>query len=222
MEAQLTKKVAGILLLLALFCAPAKAQEYSIFKPDWSKLKPQKPTRTKFELGGGYTYRSFLEPDPTVRSPSLSNRQNMNGFGIFGAYRLFRWLSVAGDISGTYNISNVNGDVQMYTIMLGPQIYPLGHRHKITPFGHILFGEGFSVFNLQSQGGFAPVSAWDHGLDWMAGGGLDVKFKKRWTIRLIQADYELTHFSNIGTGFYTGNQGNYRVSVGIIYHFGVK
>jgi len=218
----LTKKVAGILFLLVFFCATAKAQEYSMFKPDLSKFKPRKPTRTKFELGGGYTYRTFLEPDISVRPPNLSNRQNQNGFGVFGAYRLFRWLSVAGDISGTYNISKANGNTQIYTLMFGPQIYPFGHRHKITPFGQILFGEGFSVFSLGSQGGFAPVSTWDHGYVWMAGGGLDMRFKKRWTIRLIQADYESTHFGNIGTGTYAGGQGNYRGSVGIIYRFGVK
>jgi hypothetical protein len=57
----------------------------------------------------------------------------------------------------------------------------------------------------------------------MAGGGLDVRFKKRWTIRLIDANYELTHFSDIGTGNYGGtSQGNYRASVGLIYRFGVK
>jgi hypothetical protein len=214
-------KVAGILLLTALFCGRAMAQENSMFKPNLSKFKPRKPDRAKFELGAGYSYRSFLEPSP--HPPNLSNRLNMNGFNVHGEYRIFRWLSAAGDISGTYNINSANGDTQMYTLMFGPEFYPLGHRHKITPFGHFLIGEGFSVYNLESQGGFAPVSHWDNGYVWMAGGGLDVRFKKRWTIRLIDADYEITHFANVGTGSYSGtSQGNYRVSVGLIYRFGVK
>jgi hypothetical protein len=218
---QLMKKVAGILLLTALFCGHAMAQENSMFKPNLSKFKPRKPDRAKFELGAGYTYRSFLEPSP--HPPNLSNRLNMNGFNVHGEYRIFRWLSAAGDISGTYNINSANGNTQMYSLMFGPEFYPLGHRHKITPFGHFLIGEGFSVYNLESQGGFAPVSHWDNGYVWMAGGGLDVRFKKRWTIRLIDADYEITHFANVGTGSYGGtSQGNYRVSVGVIYRFGVK
>ncbi|MGC2702460.1 MAG: hypothetical protein WA306_19860, partial [Candidatus Acidiferrales bacterium] len=154
---------------------------------------------------------------------NLGNRLNTNGFNVHGEYRIFRWLSAAGDISGAYNISSTNGNTQLYTLMFGPEFYPLGHRRKITPFGHFLFGEGFSVFSLQSQGGFASISTWDHGYVWMAGGGLDVRFKKRWTIRLIDANYEITHFGNIGTGSYAGtSQGNYRVSVGLIYRFGVK
>lgn len=215
------KKVAGILLLTALFCSHAMAQENSMFKPNFSKLKPRKPERAKFELGAGYTYRSFLEP--SLHPPNLSNRLNMNGFNVHGEYRVFRWLSAAGDISGAYNINSTNGNTQMYTLMFGPELYPLGHRHKITPFAHVLFGEGFSVYNLASQGGFAPVSHWDNGYVWMAGGGLDVRFKKRWSIRLIDANYELTHFANVGTGSYGGtSQGNYRVSLGVIYRFGVK
>ncbi|MGB8438266.1 MAG: hypothetical protein WCE26_02660 [Candidatus Acidiferrales bacterium] len=215
------KKIAGILLLTALFCGHAMAQENSMFKPNLSKLKPRKPDRAKFELGAGYTYRSFLEPSP--HPPNLSNRLNVNGFNVHGEYRIFRWLSAAGEISGAYNISSINGNTQMYTLMFGPELYPLGHRHKITPFGHVLFGEGFSVYNLASQGGFAAVSHWDNGYMWMAGGGLDVPFKKRWTIRLIDANYEITHFANVGTGSYDGtSQGNYRVSVGVIYRFGVK
>ena len=39
------KKVAGILLLTALFCGHAMAQENSMFKPNLSKLKPRKPER---------------------------------------------------------------------------------------------------------------------------------------------------------------------------------
>ncbi|MGC2268488.1 MAG: hypothetical protein WA608_16990, partial [Candidatus Acidiferrales bacterium] len=72
------KKVAGILLLAALFCGHAMAQENSMFKPNLSKLKPRKPERSKFELGAGYTYRSFLETSP--HPPNLRNRLNMNGF----------------------------------------------------------------------------------------------------------------------------------------------
>ena len=172
-------------------------------------------TRANFELGGGYMYRTLLEAD--------SHRLNMNGFSMYADYRIFRWLSVAGDLSGAYNINSVNGNTQLYTLMLGARLYPLGHRHKITPFGEFLIGPGYSGYNLQAQGGFNSFSHWGWSTAWMAGGGLDVKFTKRWTIRLIEFDYEHTNFGMINAASYGGSsQGNYRGAVGIIYRFGVK
>ena len=89
---KLMKKVAGILLLLALFGVRVSAQELSLYGPLpispapvnpppenllWGIHKPhipkphlQKPSRANFELGGGYMYRTLLEAD--------SHRLNMN------------------------------------------------------------------------------------------------------------------------------------------------
>jgi len=237
---QLMKKVAGILFLLASFGLPVSAQELSLFgplpvspmpvspppenllfgipKPHFPHIpKPhlEKPSRSNFELGGGYMYRSLLEAD--------SHRLNMNGFSTYADYRIFRWLSVGADLSGTYNINSVNGNTQLYSLMFGARIYPLGHRHKITPFGEVLVGPAYSGYNLESQGGFNPYSHWGWSAAWMGGGGFDVKFKKRWTIRLIELDYEHTNFSQINAGSYGGSsQGNYRAAVGMIYRFGQK
>ena len=142
---------------------------------------------------------------------------------MYADYRIFRWLSAAGDLSGAYNINSVNGNTQLYTLMLGARIYPLGHRHKITPFGEVLIGPGYSGYNLEPQGGFNEFSHWGWSTAWMGGGGVDVKFKKRWTIRLIEFDYEHTNFSQINAGSYAGtSQGNYRGAVGFIYRFGQK
>jgi hypothetical protein len=229
------KKVAGILFLLAFFSLPVSAQELSLFgplpvspmpvSPEPVDLKPhfphipkphvEKPSRSNFALGGGYMYRSLLQAD--------SHRLNMNGFSMYADYRIFRWLSAGADLSGAYNISSVNGNTQLYTLMFGARIYPLGHRHKITPFGEVLIGPAYSGYNLESQGGFNPFSHWGWSTAWMGGGGFDVKFKKRWSIRLIEFDYEHTNFSQINAGSYGGtSQGNYRASVGMIYRFGVK
>src|SRR5580692_7807961 len=133
-------KVAGILFLLAFFGLPVAAQELSLFgplpvspmpvspppenmlfgipKPHVPKPHLQKPSRSNFELGGGYMYRSLSEAD--------SHRLNMNGFSTYADYRIFRWLSVGADLSGTYTINSVNGNTQLYTLMFGARIYPLG------------------------------------------------------------------------------------------------
>src|SRR5580658_276134 len=234
---RLMKKVAGILLLLALFGVRVSAQELSLYgplpispapvspppenllfgipKPHIPKPHLEKPSRSNFALGGGYMYRTLLEAD--------SHRLNMNGFSMYADYRIFRWLSAAADLSGAYNINSVNGNTQLYTLMLGARIYPLGHRHKITPFGEVLIGPGYSGYNLEAQGGFNEFSHWGWSTAWMAGGGFDVKFTKRWTIRLIEFDYEHTNFSQINAGSYGGtSQGNYRGAVGFIYRFGQK
>ncbi|MFZ3216976.1 MAG: outer membrane beta-barrel protein [Candidatus Acidiferrales bacterium] len=248
------KKVAGIVLLFAFFGLPVKAQEFSLFGPGpfvgssvapsaetadsseplaspepaalWPHLPPphlgkphfhlEKPSRSRFSLGGGYMYRTLLEAD--------THRQNMNGFSMYADYRIFRWLSAAADLSGAYNIGFTNGDTQLYTLMFGARIYPLGHRHKIIPFGEVLIGPAYSAFHLKPQGGYGDLSISGSSLAWMGGGGLDVRFKRRWTIRLIEADYEHTNFGIINsTGSYNGmSQGNYRGAVGIIYNFGVR
>ena len=234
---KLMKKVAGILFLLALFGVRVSAQELSLYgplpispapvspppenllfgipKPHIPKPHLEKPSRSNFELGGGYMYRTLLEAD--------GHRLNMNGFSMYADYRIFRWLSAAADLSGAYNINSVNGNTQLYTLMFGARIYPLGHRHKITPFAEVLVGPGYSGYNLEAQGGFNEFSHWGWANTWMAGGGFNVKFKKRWTIRLIEFDYEHTGFYQINAQNYGGtSQGNYRGAVGFIYRFGQK
>jgi hypothetical protein len=205
------KKVAGFLLLMAICCSPALAQE----KDSWKVFK-EKPTKTRFELGGGLLYRSFSNITSTGNSTGL--KLDMLGWDVYGDYRFLKWLSIGGDLSGAYHLSSENGNTQIYTVMLGPQLYPLGHNHKITPWGHILFGRGLYGLNIESQGGFNPVSHWENDYAWMAGGGLDVQFKKRWKIRLIEADYEDTNFGVPGATSYS----NYRVTIGALYRFGVK
>lgn len=205
------KKVAGFFLMVLIFCSPVLAQD----RDGWKVFK-KPPTKTRFELGGGVLFRSFSNLTPTG-SPT-GTRLDMVGWNGYADYRFLRWLSLGGELSGAYHLSSENGNTQLYTLMLGPAIYPLGHDHKITPFGHVLFGPGFYGLDLESQGGFNHFSRWDHSLAWMAGGGLDVKFKKRWRIRLIEFDYEDTKFNVSGTPGY----GNYRVTAGLLYRFGLK
>ena len=167
------KKVAGFLLLAAIFSSPAFAQQE---KDSWSVFK-KPPTKSRLELGGGVLFRSFSNLTPTGTPDNT--RLNMLGFDTYADYRFLHWLSLGGDLSGTYHLSSENGNTQIYTVMLGPQIYPFGHNHKITPWGHVLFGRGFYGFNLESQGGFNPFSRWDNAFAWMGGGGLDLRWHGR-------------------------------------------
>jgi hypothetical protein len=205
------KKFAGLFLLLAIICSPAVAQE----KDSWKVFK-RPPERSRFELGGGLLFRSFDNIDSSGMPTNL--RLNQLGWAGYADYRFLHWLSLGADLSGAYHLSSENGNTQIYTAMIGPRFYPFGHEHKITPFGQVLFGRGFYGYNLESQGGFNPLSHWDNGYTWMAGGGLDVRYRRRWLIRIIEFDYEDSKFGASGAP----SEGNYRVSVGLIYRFGVR
>jgi hypothetical protein len=205
------KKFAGLFLLLAIFCSPAVAQE----KDSWKVFK-RPPQRSRFELGGGLLFRSFYNINST--GTATGQRLNQLGWSGYADYRFLRWLSLGGDLSGAYHLSSNNGNTQIYTVMIGPRFYPFGHEHKITPFGQVLFGRGFYGYNLESQGGFNPFSRWTNGYNWMGGGGLDFRYKRRWLLRIPEVDYESSHFGASGQP----SQGNFRLSVGLIYRFGVR
>ena len=213
---KLSMKMAALALLMAVACVPAKAQDFIKRNLAWSS--------SKLEIGGGYTYISLVNLDGT-------HRTNMNGFNAFGEYRVIKWVSLAVDLSGSYNFShatpanpnngtpysNSNGTTQLYNIYIGPRFYPFGHAHKLQPYGSFLIGPAIFGNNIPAAGGYDAYSYWDHAYSWMAGGGIYVRFKKRWAVRVIDVDWEHTKFFNQSAG-----QGNYRVSVGVVYHFGQK
>ena len=192
------KNLVGLFILALIFCVPAMAQEVP-----------------KFEIGGGVAYRSFDQFGGT--------RINMGGWAAYGDYHIWRFINLAGEIAGTYNRNSSSGSVNktntstdIYSFLVGPQLYPFGHKHKITPYAHVLFGGGYYT-NSITQVGFTPFSISYFGPVWMGGGGLDWKFREHWSIRLIQADYEQSRFlSGVAA------QTNYRASVGLVYRFREK
>src|SRR5271163_4033416 len=148
-------KLAALFAFALIFCFPAMAQG-----------TPQ------FEIGGGYAFRSYDESQS-------GTRLKMNGWDAFGDYHIWRFINVAADFSGTYNhygsSTNVytnDGSTAVYNALIGPQLYPFGHRHKYTLFGHVLFGGGLYIYNLPPQGGYGAVHTSDSARSWMGGGGL--------------------------------------------------
>jgi opacity protein-like surface antigen len=190
------KRLFGLLALLFIFGLPAKAQ--------------QTPS---YDLEGGYLYRSFYPPN--------SSRFGMNGWNASLDHNVKRWLGVAGDFTGSYRNQGVKGDTQVYTFMVGPRIYPFGHRHKLIPYGQVLFGGGYDRLHYPLNSGFPATTFSSAAFAWAGGGGVQVRVKPKWAIRLIEFDYEQTRFSNYPNATLT-TQGNYRFSVGVIYHIGEK
>ena len=217
------QKLLALFGLLILFGLPAMAQDIPVQetpKPEapkttTSKKKKKPPVPTpKFEFGAGYTYRSFAAP--------TAPKFGMNGWNAEFGYNRRSWLGFVGDATGTYKDQGVNGKTSIYTFMGGPRIYPFTHRHKLIPYGQFIIGYGHEILSLPLTGGFPATTRTSNGYVFGGGGGVEYRFAKHWTARAIEFDYEKTHFSDLL--FLTGSasEGNYRLSVGIVYHWGEK
>jgi len=190
------KKLFALIALAFLYCGHASAQQ----TPAW-------------DLEGAYLYRSFYPPN--------APRFGMNGWNAAFDRNSRNWIGIAGDFTGTYSNKGTNGKTQIYTFMVGPRIYPFGHRHKLIPYGQVLFGAGYNRLSFPLNSGFPATTFTSTAFAWAGGGGVQVKVSHSWAIRLAEFDYESTRFNNYPNQT-TVSQGNYRISVGVVYHIGEK
>lgn len=200
----------GLVLLLSITAAAQSTSSSSsqTTAPAPAQETPPPPEPPAYELSGGYTLRVFTEP-------SYARIGLSGGYGSFD-YTILSRISAAAEVSAAFRNQGFNGDLSIYSVMVGPQIYPFRHRRKFTPFVHILFGEGFYRNSYPAYGGFPAEVKTDSSFSWEGGGGLDLTHTSRWAIRLIQIDYAQTKFLG------SLSQANYRASVGIVYRFAAK
>ena len=164
------------------------------------------PERSPYEVSAGYSLRVFTQPNYA--------RIGLNGaYGSFD-YNILNRIGAALEFSGGLRDQGPNGNLSIYSVLVGPQIYPFSHRHKITPFAHVLFGEGIYRNGYPAYGGFPHTVVTSGGFSWEAGGGVDVVRTAHWEIRMIQLDFAQTKFLGNQT------QTNYRGSIGFVYRFG--
>jgi hypothetical protein len=220
------RKALGLLICFGLMTLPAAAQ----FKSKGGDVP-------SFEIGGGFTYRSFnaqtneFEFDNSISSEP---RIPMNGFFATVAYNFNGFVGVVSDFDWTRaNVPNdvgVPGNDTFSSLMVGPQIYPIGH-HRLTPFAHVEFGlahfrqdatnspagEGCGV----AQEGF-PCFLTDGSFAVDAGGGVDFSVTKMIAIRAGEFDWDQSRMFEPGTATGNKNQSNWKVKAGIIIRFGGK
>jgi opacity protein-like surface antigen/outer membrane protein OmpA-like peptidoglycan-associated protein len=178
------------------------------------------------ELFVGYSYLR------AIPAPTTGNRLMwMNGGSTSLALNFNRYLGIVGDF-GAYTNSQMrfqggywstvdvdNPNVGAFSYLFGPRISFRSHS-RVTPFVQALFGGmhanevslshcTFSCTFLPSENTFA----------WAAGGGLDVRVRRHFAIRLIQAEYLMTRFPDYSTGL-TTSQNDMRLSSGIVFRFG--
>jgi len=206
--------------LLLLWIAPALAQDSSAPMQDQSQQSvqapvPQAPLKKvprqtpKYEFSAGFTARSNYQPDGT--KPYFS-----------GAYasldrNIYHWLGAEAEFTGTLkNQGVITGDSQVFTFMLGPTLYPFGHR-KVTLFGHALYGLGDERITTGPFAGFGVNTTSTFEKAWEVGGGLDWNRWRHWSIRLVEADFGGASFTPVKSG-----GGSLRFSGGVVYRFGHK
>jgi opacity protein-like surface antigen len=209
------RKLLGLLVAIIFFGVPVMAQEKSTqqapAKESAEKEKPQQPS-PKFELEGGYTYRSYYPPNVA--------RFGMNGWNATLDYNWKHWMGFVLDGTGTYKDQGAFGNNSIYTLMAGPRVHPFGHRHRLIPFGQFLIGVGYDRQQIPPNGGFNPKTNTSTAYVWAAGGGIDVRVTKRWAVRAFEYDYEKAHFSDFLQVVASPSETNHRISVGIIFRWG--
>lgn len=196
----------GLLLALSL---PAMAQDLP-----------------RFDVFGGYSYVHF-----SIGSSGGNITSNLNGGSGAAAFYPTNHLGIVADFGG-YKISTlkqgstslaVSGTTISY--LFGPRLrYGTG---AVTPFAQVLFGgahNGNITTNVAAV--CAPAAApctitnSDNAFAMTAGGGVDVKVARHFSIR-GQAEYLMTRFKQGGGGGGTptrGTQNNARISAGIVIH----
>lgn len=213
------RKLVALSGLLLLWIAPAKAQDQGSAEqqqsvpaptPEAPPKKKTPPITPRWELSAGYTERSNYE-----RSDGA--KPYFDGFYASVDRNIFRWLGAEAELTSTWKSRGVIlGNSHVSTLMVGPDLYPLGHR-KVTVFGHVLFGLGRESTTYPA---FAGVSTQTYSYNvkaWEAGGGLEWNKWQHWSIRLIEGDFGGANFA--ATKNYGGS---IRISAGVVYRFGQK
>jgi hypothetical protein len=183
----------------------------------------------RVELFMGYSY---LRAMPELAS---GNRLvSLNGGSTSIAFNLNRYLGLVGDFGGFNDTRlllqgagmnpSVNAQVMggtVFNYLAGPRLSFRNHS-RLTPFAQVLFG-GMHASEITLSGctgacTFLPV---ENTFAMTAGGGLDLRLRRPFAIRIIQAEYLMTNFENRNTGS-SSTQNDMRLSSGIVFRFGGK
>ena len=159
------------------------------------------------EIGANYIYTRTNAPPGGCGCFSLKG-----GAGWVG-YNLRDNLAVIGEVSASH-ASNIEGTTASLTLtsFLGGLRYSRRHN-RFAPFGQVLLGGGHASGQLTPNS--SGLAGSGNGFAMTAGGGLDVKLSPHFSVRVVQADYFLTHFKNSAND----QQNNFRIGAGIVFHF---
>jgi len=149
----------------------------------------------------------------TVPATTLTNRERLNGWEISASHRMTSSFAFAVDASGDYGLATsgfpVNGRTRQYLFLGGPQFS--GHSH-IAPFVHALAGATKQSVSASGNNFFVTFPDEKWGFAAAVGGGVNAHISPNFSIRLIQADYVITHLGG-------SIQSQPRLSIGFVIRF---
>lgn len=151
------------------------------------------------ELGGGYAFTDFR---------AGQGWPNTNGAYGSVALNITNWLQIYADGDWQYG-SIPQGNTQMYGDHVGARFYERSKFGMFNPFAEFLVGASRLDLNLTGIG----QKYSENGFSFRAGGGLDLKFTRHWSVRAIEADYYRTPFLQ-------AHQNNIWLSAGVVFTFG--
>jgi hypothetical protein len=159
---------------------------------------------SKGEVFGGYQHANLSDGIATKRLSS-------NGWNAAFAYYFSRWVGVKADFGGAYATDNTSSfqpfSVKTYTYTFGPVFSPWKDK-RFTPFGEALFGRYH-----ETLAGY-PNS--DSAFAMLAGGGVDVRIARQFSVRAIQVDWLYTRPPS-AVVFLQAN--SVRIGAGIVFRF---
>jgi outer membrane immunogenic protein len=207
MRTSMTLKLALLLIVAAVSTVPGTAQSAGVS----DKLYP-----TELALGYGWVHSNA--------PPGACGCFSLNGGNATVAWPVKPGnVAVVADIYGGTSSSISAGTGTSYQITMST--YTVGLRYlpkfswkgagsRLQPFGEVLVGVAHAGGSLVQ----APNAAAGNTVGVFAtniGGGLDESINRRFSIRLVQADYLLTTFNNGSNN----HQNNVRLGAGVVFHF---
>ncbi len=153
----------------------------------------------KWDIFAGY---AWMEPGGDIAGTKIDEMRF--GWGATATYNVDKYWGISLDVGGNFGD---NADVG--TIMAGPRFSVRPDGGKITPYAHALFGyHRLSPIGLSPDGGFGIA----------LGGGLDFTINKRFSWKILEADYMWAHhnFAPIDRP----NLAGARLRTGIVVKFG--
>jgi opacity protein-like surface antigen len=181
------------------------------------------------ELFLGYSYLRSVPFQPMLTPGNRMVR--LNGGSASIAFNLNRYFGLVGDFggfddtklqiagTGAYPPRAADASGTAYTFMAGPR---LSFRYsRVTPFVQVLFGgvHASEVTLSNCTGALCTPLPSENSFAMTAGGGIDLKIHRHVAIRIVQAEYLMTNFADLSTG-YRDTQNDIRLSSGLVFGFG--
>ncbi len=188
----------------------------------FSQNQTSKDEYHKYEVFAGYSENSLLDPSRIENSDSPDGIKAFSGLNVSATYNFKRFIGLKADFSGHYKDYSVKivspiittGRIKsnIYNFFGGIQIKDNKKSKRFSPFAHALVGISASKVTVQSSAcPLLPMCKESNsGLSLAVGGGVDLRIKKKFSIRLIQIDYN--------PAFFKTKENRLRAGFGIVFH----